>query len=350
MKVLIFGGTGAMGTHLVRLLSENDNEIVVTSRTERKSSNNVTYVKGNARDLDYLKSLLYKEWDVIVDFMVYNTSEFEERVNLLLSSTNQYVFLSSARVYADSQKKLTEESTRLLDVSKDVDFLETDEYSLTKARQEDLLRKSNKNNWTIIRPYITYSENRLQLGVFEKEEWLHRALQGKKIVIAEEILSKMTTMTYGLDVANAINSLLGNTAAYGKTLHITTSKSIRWSKVLDIYLSEIEKHLGYRPKVQVIDLNKFLKLRPLYQIIYDRLYDRQFDNSNIREFIETETFVEPEIGLRICIRQFLHDISFKNINWKREALMDRMTQDRTRLKEIDGYKQILKYLIFRYLI
>ena len=67
---------------------------------------------------------------------------------------------------------------RLLDVSHDSIYLKTDEYALAKARQEDILRKSGKNNWTIIRPYITYSESRLQLGVLEKEAWLYRALKG----------------------------------------------------------------------------------------------------------------------------------------------------------------------------
>ena len=57
---------------------------------------------------------------------------------------------------------------------KDEEYLKTDEYALSKARQEDILHRSGKNNWTVIRPYITYSEIRLQLGVLEKELWLYR--------------------------------------------------------------------------------------------------------------------------------------------------------------------------------
>jgi hypothetical protein len=112
--------------------------------------------------------------------MIYTTQSFKERVNFLLDATSQYVFFSSSRVYADSEIPITEDSSRLLDVSQDKKFLSTDEYSLAKARQENILRKSKRKNWTIIRPYITYSENRLQLGILEKEEWLYRALQGRK--------------------------------------------------------------------------------------------------------------------------------------------------------------------------
>lgn len=54
-------------------------------------------------------------------------------------------------------------------------ILSIDEYAITKAHQENLLINSKNKNWTIIRPYITYSEQRLQLGTFEKEDWLYRA-------------------------------------------------------------------------------------------------------------------------------------------------------------------------------
>ena len=49
MKVLILGGTGAMGVSLVRILSENiANEVYVTSRSVHKSFGNVYYIQGNA--------------------------------------------------------------------------------------------------------------------------------------------------------------------------------------------------------------------------------------------------------------------------------------------------------------
>ena len=48
---------------------------------------------------------------------------------------------------------------------------------------------------------LPYYNNRLQLGIFEKEIWLQRALDGKKIVFSRNIASKYTTLTYGYDVA-----------------------------------------------------------------------------------------------------------------------------------------------------
>lgn len=50
-NILILGGTGAMGEHLVHLLGQDsDNHIYVTSRTVHKNQANVSYHVGNAHD------------------------------------------------------------------------------------------------------------------------------------------------------------------------------------------------------------------------------------------------------------------------------------------------------------
>ncbi len=228
MKVLILGGTGAMGVHLVQLLARDCVEVVVTSRSRQNSKGSVQYMQGDAHDMDFLQTILQDHWDAIVDFMVYTTASFKERVHLLLEGTSQYIFISSARVYANSSKPISETSSRLIDVSHDLEFLSTDEYSLTKARQEDVLRDSHHSNWTIIRPYITYSKNRLQLGVLEKEEWLYRALHNRTIVFSKDIYSRLTTLTYGLDVSIGIMSVIGNSMTLGNSFHITSNDPKRW--------------------------------------------------------------------------------------------------------------------------
>ena len=145
MNILVLGGTGAMGVHLVELLSQRGDAVFVTSRRERPSRKNVTYVRGDAHDNVFLQTLLdSRRWDAIVDFMVYRTEEFRHRVPQLLAATAQYVFLSSSRVYADSAEPITEDSPRLLDISTDAAYLKTDEYALAKARQENALREEIK--------------------------------------------------------------------------------------------------------------------------------------------------------------------------------------------------------------
>jgi uncharacterized protein YbjT (DUF2867 family) len=124
---------------------------------------------------------------------------------------------------------ISEDSPRLLYTSKDKEYLATDEYALAKARQEDLLRNSGQRNWTIIRPYITYGEKRLQLGAMEKEAWLYRALKGRTIVFSSDIAKRFTTLTYGLNVAEGIQAIIGATSALGRAFHITCETSLTWA-------------------------------------------------------------------------------------------------------------------------
>ena len=349
MKVLVLGGTGAMGVHLVENLTKNKIDTYVTTRSVKKSENNLYYLHGNAKDFEFIEKILSEYWDAIVDFMVYSTEEFKNRVNILLSATTQYVFLSSSRVYANSIHPLTENSPRLLDVSQDEEYLTTDEYALAKARQENILENSGKKNWTILRPYITYSENRLQLGVLEKEEWLYRAIKGRTIVFSKEIAVKKTTLTYGLDVSRCILALIGKQDALSNTFHITLKESDTWEEILKIYLLIIEKNIGFRPNVLYQNRRDFFETHPSkYKIVYDRMYDRKFDNSKLKKIVDTNNFIPIKIGLEKCLSEFLQNPNFKNINWKLEAIRDKQSNEMTPLTEIPGIKQRVKYILYRY--
>lgn len=350
MKVLVLGGTGAMGVHLVNLLAECASRVVVTSRSRSGREGSVEYATGNARDETFISGLLSERWDAIVDFMVYSTQEFQDKYRQFLQSTDQYVYLSSSRVYADSAQPLTENSPRLLDVSDDQVYLATDEYALTKARQENLLFQSSEKNWTIIRPYITYSDQRLQLGVLEKEDWLYRVLHNRTIVTSQDIQSKTTTLTTGYDVARGIVAILGKPNALGEAFHITSDESISWQQVLDTYLAVLEPHLASSPKVLLQGLDSFMQWRSgTYQITCDRLYDRRFDNSKINQYIDTSDFMRPQDGLAQCLQDFVSakKPSFSGVNWREEAAKDRLLGERASLSEMPGFKQKLKYFIFR---
>lgn len=348
-SVLLLGGTGAMGNHLVQILSNGDFDVYVTSRSDRKSAENVTYIKGNAHDEAFLNELLVKKtWDVIVDFMIYTTQEFQHRVERLLGACKQYVFLSSSRVYADSEEPITERSPRLLDVCQDVDYLETDEYALSKAREEDVLLGSEHKNWTIIRPYITYSEIRLQLGVLEKDYWLYQALHDRTIVFSKDIASRTTTLTYGYDVARGIASILGKDDALGEIFHITVDEHHTWQEVFDMYLRVLEEELGRKPKVLMLDKNPRVKLNGhAWQVIYDRYYNRIFDNQKIDKYIDVKTFKPTLSGLEQCLRDFIRHPSYRIKGWGDFAMYDRITGEWTPWSEIPTWKSRIKYLLRR---
>lgn len=353
MHILILGGTGAMGIELARILSAEGNLVDVTTRSDRVSSNNIRYLLGDAHDTMFLKTILKSGYSTIVDFMNYSSVEFCNRYELLLQSTKQYIFLSTARVYADQKEnKIKEDSEKISNICEDEDYLKTDEYALAKTRQEKLLKDSPRKNWTIVRPYITYNSDRLQLGAFEKELWLHRALCGKTIVFSDDLAYMVTTMTHGVDVAFAISKMVGNKSTLGEDYIITENESFTWREILSIYMDVIESKTGNRPKViyeeKSTEQSKIIGNE--YQIKYDRLYNRRFDNSKVKVLIGFNyPFQMVQYELKNCIETFIKDFNyFKYINWKWEAYADRVSKEHTRITKIPGFKSKCVYILWRY--
>ncbi len=374
MFILMLGGTGPMGIHLSKILSENGHNVYITSRKPHEDKGNVHYIVGNARDPLFIDGLIAeRRWDSIVDFMVYNTHEFQTRLGVLLKHTRQYVFLSSARVYVNSNNPLNELSPRLLDESKDKKYLETDEYALYKAREENLLLKSGYNNFTILRPYITYAENRLPLGIWEKETWVRRVLAKKDLVLPRVFLEKATTLSYGKDVSQYISHLIGNANAIGQILNIVDDKSYLWSDILRFYLDEVETITGKRPKVFIVEsftysfrrilfnfivsrltfglANGLIKVRNYnYQLIYDREFNRKFDNRKLKDLIPGYAFSNIEISLRHCLKVFSSSPAYSYRDWNWEFVQDKITGNKTNYSDIPTISLKLRCFIIQNVI
>lgn len=352
-KVLLLGGTGAIGTYLRDILNDKGVEVYVTSRSMHKDKGHIHFIQCNAKENIELNKVCFEHWNAIVDFLSYKTDELSRRLKVMLNSTDQYIFLSSARVFANEEHPIKETSPRLLDVSKDENYLKTDEYALTKARQENLLQNSKSKNWTIVRPYITYGDKSLQLGVLEKEEWLYRALHGRTIVFTKDIADRITSLANGFDISMGIYSLLGKSKAMGGAYNLVTPERHTWHDIFDIYSKIIRQKTGKALKIKYVSVDDFIKCRGKgleYQVVYDRLFDRDFDTTKESEFIDTDKFVKLQDGLEHCLTNFIDQgCPFKSISWIHEAIKDKMTHEYTPLGEIAGIKNKVKYIITRYL-
>ena len=71
--------------------------------------------------------------------------------------------------------------------------------------------------WIIIRPYIIYNTERLQLGAIEKDIWLCRALHGKSIPLPK-------------DVDRAIAALIGNNGALQEAINLDGTEHMTWGE------------------------------------------------------------------------------------------------------------------------
>jgi nucleoside-diphosphate-sugar epimerase len=323
-KVLVLGGTGVMGAYLVPELESLGYQVDVVSLDKVESSNpDIIYIQANAKDDLYLCKLLENKYDAIVDFMFYSTKEFANRFEMLLDNTDHYIFLSSYRVYADSATPIKETSPRLLDVSYDKEYLSTEDYSLTKAREEDILTSSRFTNWTIVRPAITYSKSRLQLIVLEANTFIYRAMNHLPVVLPEEAMSVQATMTWGGDVARLISRLVLNPVAFQEAYTLATSEHHAWEEIanyykeligLDYVTVDTETFLGfYEPSV---------KHTARYQLLYDRCFNRVVDNSKVLQAtgLKQSDFTSLKSGLANELAAHT-----KNTVWSENKVNERMT-------------------------
>jgi len=279
-KALLLGGSGAMGVYLAPELASMGYEVRVVSLDDVAFGDpRITCVKADAKSPERLKELLSEKFDAIVDFMIYSTEEFKEKRDLLLGGAEHYIFLSSYRVYSESVP-LTEASPRLLDVSKDKAFLATEDYSLYKARQEDVLQGSKYGNWTIVRPAITYSKRRFQLVTLEAPAHVARAMKGLPVVLPKEALSVQATMSWAGDVAKMIARLLLNPSALRERFTLATAEHRSWGEIAEYY----REIIGL--KYEAVDAEEYLKIfgssdGARYQLAYDRMFNRVVDNSKV---------------------------------------------------------------------
>jgi len=187
------------------------------------------------------------------------------------------------------------------------------------------------------------------LGVYEKEKWLYRALNGRPIVFSKDVASKSTSLTYGGDVARVMTKLIGNKKATGEAFHIVSPENIRWNDVLNIYVDALTEIRGTRPIVELTE-SAIVPEEAKYQYQYDRLFNRTFDSGKVEKVIgEVPTYIKPKEGLTRCVREFILEFeSFRTIDWRMEAAFDRRTASRTSVSEIQGKRDRLRYLGYRY--
>lgn len=283
-SVLVLGATGAMGRYLVPLLAESGYRITAVALDRPKNAlPGVNYIQANAKDQKVYRELLAVRYDGIVDFLTYRTSDLSWYLPQVLNRTDHYIFLSSCRVFDDKEHPVRENSPRLIDTSADALLRNSDDYCIYKARGENILRASDRRNWTIVRPATTYSLMRYQLVTLEAADTVGRAFAGKKVVVPEQARLKHATMSWGGDVARMLAKLLFNSAALCDDFNVATGEHHSWEEIAAYYRDIC------RLEAVWIDKEDYLRLispdpcnpGPRWQLEYARMFTRITDNSKI---------------------------------------------------------------------
>lgn len=282
-KVLVLGATGAMGRYLLPELVKLGYEVTGVALDDAAPCREpITYIKGDAFDMEFLKQLLAEGFDGVVNFMSYGRRKFSDYYRLFLENTGHYIFLSSCRVYDDKEVPVRETSPRLLDSSEDEELKASNDYCIHKARDEDLLMASPYANWTVVRPATTFSTMRLQLVTWEFPHSVGRALQGKKVVLPLQAKDKPSTLSWAGDVAKMIARILFKEEAKREFYNVCSAEHRTWGEIAEYYRELVGLESVW------VDQEDYLAIKDPamskathWQLEYARLFHRITDNSKI---------------------------------------------------------------------
>jgi len=299
-SVLLIGGGGTLGTYTANELLNFGCSVDVICLEDKVSHNEkLKFYKAKA-ELEFLQDFLRdKHYDGIVNFIHYpDVSVYPPVHKLLISSTEHLIVLSSYRVYANEEHPVTEQSPRLLDVSTDKNFLYEETYALSKAKLENFLNTECKGeNWTVVRPVISFSKYRFDLVTYYGHDLLQRIKIGETISLPQDAKK----LTAGLDWAGNSGKLIANLLfkkeCFGEAYTISSAQNLTWGEVAEIY-TEL---LG--AKIAWVSLDEYLKATNnfnYYALIYDRLFDRNIDNNKVLEAtgLKSEDFTSIKEGIK----------------------------------------------------
>lgn len=284
MKVLFIGGTGTISSAISALAIEKGMDLYLLNR-----GNHATFMPENAKviiadinDEDtVLKCLEGLSFDVVVDFIAFDTGHIERDYRLFKDKTKQYIFISSASAY---QKPLSSpfitESTPLSNPYW--------KYSSNKIACEELLMEKYRSKGfpiTIIRPSHTYGNTSVPTALHGNNgsfSVIKRIRKGEKVIVHGDG-STLWTLTYNKDFAKAFIGIMGNAHALGEAYHITSDESLTWNQIYEI----IGAALGVKPKIVHIpsDILSILSEKFDGGLLGDKTHTVIFDNAKIKKAV-----------------------------------------------------------------
>jgi 2'-hydroxyisoflavone reductase len=154
MKLLVLGGTGFLGPHVVESAVAGGHTVTLFNRGRRNPAlfPDLEKIQGD-RATDELDGLKGRTWDAVIDTHAVVPRWVKSAAELLKDSVKTYLFVSTVSVYSDFSKPGIDESVpvRGMDDESDEKFT-MEKYGPMKATCERVAERIFAGRATIIRP------------------------------------------------------------------------------------------------------------------------------------------------------------------------------------------------------
>jgi 2'-hydroxyisoflavone reductase len=114
LRILVLGGTGFIGPHLVRNAVSRGHTVTIFTRGRRDADLPASVIRLTGDRNGQLQSLEGKSWDVVVDDSATNPDWVRQSTELLKNNVGRYLFTSSTGVFYPYLKRGVDESTPVL--------------------------------------------------------------------------------------------------------------------------------------------------------------------------------------------------------------------------------------------
>jgi len=184
MKILFLGGTGNISSECGAVLHERGHEVVVLNRGRTPAPPGWRVLRADRQDPAAMSAALAGlAPEVVVNFLGYEVSDVQLDFELFRGAVRQYVFISSATVYAKPPPRLPlTEDAPLGNPWWD--------YAQKKLACEQWLRQRREQTGfpvTIVRPSHTYSKRWVPNAVSSSSySFAARLEQGKPVFVHDD--------------------------------------------------------------------------------------------------------------------------------------------------------------------
>ena len=323
MKILMIGGTGNISTAVSERLLNQGHDLHLYCRDDGFQNNpNLKGAKFHYGDIfneaETAGFLNKKEFDVVVDWIVWEPEHLQRDLRLFKGKTAQYIFISTASAYQKPPQNYI--------VTEEVPLINPHwEYSRNKTDCENILMAAYEQYGfpaTVVRPSLTYGNTWIPYVIGNSWSVIDRMRKGKRVIVPGDGTS-LWTVTHNTDFAKGFVGLMGKKEAIGEAFHITSDEVLTW----DIILKQIAEAAGLQAHAAHISSEFIMAFLPDQEgnLLGDKVRSIVFDNSKLKrlvpDFKAETTFIQ---GIAKTIAYIESHPELQAIDASFEEMMDKI--------------------------
>lgn len=186
-EILILGGTRFIGRNLLeKLIPHQKYNITMFNRGQTNPDlfPNTNTIIGDRRNIEDLKQISTKKWDIVIDISGYWAWHFEQQMQLLQGKIGKYIYISTCSHYKFDEQNphLIKEEEELVDCTEEESRSDNPMYyNQNKAACERILQQQKNINYIIFRPGLI-------IGKYDYTDrlyyWLYKVINQPEILIS----------------------------------------------------------------------------------------------------------------------------------------------------------------------